>query len=1141
MIIQHVMDGEQPQHSTSLLTLVKPSCLRIVRLLQEKDPKFTSPSTQRQLSEALSSIRSILTAHIVDDDGSVIPSDVAEQVFFLISNLLNHSGLQNSIIEHIFTIITIFIDHCWTNNNNNFNHDIITLFPLIPFLLTNHQNDKPSDPPQLLETSSSEYQLSLVECATAIFRCSVHHSQSRAMFTKHQNAIAHFITLVIDIVTQNKTTELSVAGIKCLKIVTLQVVQDKPSVAVISPGVVSKLLKFLLENKSSRNINGAVICEVLEFVGEVVVYILANEDFTITGRFVKGKDIEKQLIELTIDGDLENPRSDSSDQLGNKKSTEFEIVDDETTPIRDSQWVKFTTDNLHQFFERLTNKYRASTNDKVKQSLLKFCDSIITKCYKTFSAKSIDILVDCELFLLGNNSGFVSDLSQATTEAFIENKLFQTLENSADSIGSALYASDQQELVGKIKTITYNVEILLRDQRQHNKSKQLESSITNLIDTMIRETIVLRNSQKSKIVKKSRIGDLTIDLETNKSFPTLANNNHRNFQSHETAMTMLMRKKNLIDEDEIMDVKELCVFNEIWDTTVETAIGDFFQMIGTFRGIANNVVETLLLNQGNSSLHKGLTLWVCNNIVNGATVTSPPTDMIDEFLNFDDDDDDDDDDDGHQLMVSKDDDRIEMAENLLGMLELSQNLLSISDDLDNSSSSSNKSSNGDIISAISLDTIATAAKFLGTDFQTELIDYLYPAIEHLASSSWMVVKHSQNTVLQLAHTVYHGSVEQLIIDNSDYLLDSLNLKLMNISFGPDTIKVLIVLMKIAGGELVEKLEDIINSSFILLDSYHGYSALTNGFFMVFNEILNTIYQQYIIDGKYEFEVLSEINNELKERSKPWGIDSIEGMFTMLDKSKRDLPNLEQLDLANEEEQDSDDEEEEEFGGSTQVDDNDDDYSKEIFKYKSPIAKPVYLLIQKIGSYCLRFLQYPSMNVRLQIFEMLNKILELLATQPVELNPVLFEFWQVVSDSATTGTQDMKINIAALRTIKVMFKFGGTFLNKHFKPFWEKLQTNDNFQNCSRRLKLYKQYRGEQALEKWNDKRMFPELLQFEYYCIINEVLKSGLRNCGDTISIVDVIHIIWNGCGTADDNVDAEFGINGDVAWYLNHRGNDYD
>ncbi|KAK4623783.1 TEL2-interacting protein 1 [Fulvia fulva] len=136
------------------------------------------------------------------------------------------------------------------------------------------------------------------------------------------------------------------------------------------------------------------------------------------------------------------------------------------------------------------------------------------------------------------------------------------------------------------------------------------------------------------------------------------------------------------------------------------------------------------------------------------------------------------------------------------------------------------------LQALSIQAIALRAQAAGKDFRHELIDALYPILHTLATPDESLQQHSVAALNIFSDACGYSSVEELIVDNVDYLTNAVALKLNSFDVSPQAPQVLLMMVKLAGPTLLPYLEDTIDSIFAALEDYHGYPLLVELLFKV---------------------------------------------------------------------------------------------------------------------------------------------------------------------------------------------------------------------------------------------------------------------------------------------------------------------
>ncbi|KAF3392563.1 TEL2-interacting protein 1 [Penicillium rolfsii] len=134
------------------------------------------------------------------------------------------------------------------------------------------------------------------------------------------------------------------------------------------------------------------------------------------------------------------------------------------------------------------------------------------------------------------------------------------------------------------------------------------------------------------------------------------------------------------------------------------------------------------------------------------------------------------------------------------------------------------------MSALALEAVALQAQQLGEAFRPELMDALYPTLQLLASNNTTLQRHAMICLNVLTQACNYPDASSMIIENVDYLVNSVALKLNTFDVSPYPPQVLFMMVKLCGAPLVPYLDDLVDSIFGILDLYHGYPKLVEMIF-----------------------------------------------------------------------------------------------------------------------------------------------------------------------------------------------------------------------------------------------------------------------------------------------------------------------
>lgn len=140
------------------------------------------------------------------------------------------------------------------------------------------------------------------------------------------------------------------------------------------------------------------------------------------------------------------------------------------------------------------------------------------------------------------------------------------------------------------------------------------------------------------------------------------------------------------------------------------------------------------------------------------------------------------------------------------------------------------------LQSLALRTLALRARTAGGEFRHELIDALYPVLHTLATPSEQLQQDSVTTLNIMTASCGYVSVQDLIVENVDYLTNAVALKLNSFDVSPQAPQVLLMMVRLAGPKLLPYLEDTIDSIFAALEDYHGYPLLVELLFRVLSAV-----------------------------------------------------------------------------------------------------------------------------------------------------------------------------------------------------------------------------------------------------------------------------------------------------------------
>lgn len=141
------------------------------------------------------------------------------------------------------------------------------------------------------------------------------------------------------------------------------------------------------------------------------------------------------------------------------------------------------------------------------------------------------------------------------------------------------------------------------------------------------------------------------------------------------------------------------------------------------------------------------------------------------------------------------------------------------------------------LQAVALEVLAFTAQTAGKSFRTNLIDALFPVLQSLGSPHPNIRAHAIISLDMISTSCEYLDTTRMIIENIDYLINAISLKLNTFDISPQAPQVLIMMIKLSGPGLLPYLDDVIESIFAALNNFHGYSRLVESLFAVLGEIV----------------------------------------------------------------------------------------------------------------------------------------------------------------------------------------------------------------------------------------------------------------------------------------------------------------
>lgn len=344
------------------------------------------------------------------------------------------------------------------------------------------------------------------------------------------------------------------------------------------------------------------------------------------------------------------------------------------------------------------------------------------------------------------------------------------------------------------------------------------------------------------------------------------------------------------------------------------------------------------------------------------------------------------------------------------------------------------------LEAIALEVAAFAATRMQREFRPELIDVLYPITTFMGSQNRQLRSHAITTLNIIATSCGYANVSDLIVDNVDYMVNSLSLRLNTFDISPASIRVLNMMIRLSGPKLIPFLDDVVASIFAALDNYHGYPVLVESLFSVLSDVVEQ-------GSKSDLLLLDSASRtkKLDHKKKPPRAEGIDSLVAFLEKRKersvtdedaglprshpkkpwgppKDSKPKSFLETFEEIHPSASDDQEAAPGQDQQQVDT-----------PKPAPTPTYTLLSRITTLTQHHLTSPSPTLRRRLLDLLTRAAPALAPDEDSFLPLVNAVWPVVVSRLRDG--EPFVVVAACDALASLCASAGDFLASRIKTEW----------------------------------------------------------------------------------------------------------
>lgn len=355
--------------------------------------------------------------------------------------------------------------------------------------------------------------------------------------------------------------------------------------------------------------------------------------------------------------------------------------------------------------------------------------------------------------------------------------------------------------------------------------------------------------------------------------------------------------------------------------------------------------------------------------------------------------------------------------------------------------------------AHALQGLSVVARYEGRNFQSHLIDVLYPVVHLLTHDLETIRLQARACLGDFANSCGCHSLTDLMLQNVDYLVNAVALRLNSFDVSANAPLVLLVLIKINGKSIIPFLDDIVESLFLALENYHGYVKLTETIFQVLATIVETSYQ--------EQRAIDRMRPTRKHHVSFMTDEQLEQALDRLLNPPK--PKLQEID---------------EDGLAMQI-------NEPQQRVPPIINKEIFAIVKRIASVSQHFLTSPSAELKGRLLALIRDSFPVLAADENQFLPLINEIWPVLLQRIH-DPESFLVN-DTFKTIAIMCDYSGDFMASRINKAWPSFK--EIYQKeCSGRKSKEKYSRVEEFLQSfssamaciiestWVDEVVFDEVL-----------------------------------------------------------------
>ncbi|NXK24384.1 TTI1 protein, partial [Arenaria interpres] len=316
---------------------------------------------------------------------------------------------------------------------------------------------------------------------------------------------------------------------------------------------------------------------------------------------------------------------------------------------------------------------------------------------------------------------------------------------------------------------------------------------------------------------------------------------------------------------------------------------------------------------------------------------------------------------------------------------------------------------------IQLEGVGCFAAVLGKEFRLLLLSALYPVLEKAGDKTLLISETALGTLVDICEACSYDSVQRLINENSDYLVNGISLNLRHLAHQPHASQVLDTMLRHSDASLLPLVEDVIQDVLSALDLSYNNQAFT--FLRVLHSVMTALVQWFGSSCGEEHQQRQPAERQSRTLSQG------QQVVTSQEVERFFLDYIRQKQIAEGNLPDTEDEETDEVPHLAKPEPNNSDTEGE-----TPLPSHAQLA-KDVMERCIHLMSDGNLRVRLKVLDVLELCVTVLHPHGNHLLPMAHRVWPALVTRLISDDP-----LAVLRAFKVLCTLAqkcGDFLRQRF--------------------------------------------------------------------------------------------------------------